>query len=331
MKHFMFDLLKANRQLIKDTLFSRAAIPVLALILFSGANRKSLEIARNIYYSILVRKVGRQIRAAQGYADLANAPALDEGTPRSNRVWVYWDTGFENAPPIVRLCADRLKAFDEVEVVFLDGGNISEFVIMPPHIERKLASGVISKAHYSDLLRIELLHTFGGIWLDATVLLTGTTFPQELLGDDLFFYGMTKPASNGNPIYLSSWAISSPAGHPILSIVRTYLNEYWKRHDKILDYFMLHIALCAALNVYPELAPKKLGFHNNSSPHHLLLSFQKPYSRHLFDEIVSICDLHKLSYKYDEIATGSILDHLLNGINQPARAPAPNASGAKHV
>ena len=327
----MLKALREQKQLIKGTLFSRAAIPVISLILFTGANRMSLEIARNIYYSALVRKIGRKIRTTPGVAELASAPAHDDAVARNKRVWVYWDTGVENAPPIVRLCADRLKAFDGVEVVFLERGNLKEYVALPRYIEEKLASGQISKAHYSDLLRLEILYTHGGIWLDATVLLTGNAFPQELLGNELFFYGMSKPSSNGNPIYLSSWAISSPVGHPVLAIARTYLFDYWQRHDRLLDYFLFHIVICAIMNTYPELAPKRLGFHNNAGPHLLLLNFQKPYSSDLFDEIISISKVHKLSYKYDEVAAGSILDHLLDRVDQPAYAARPTATDAKNV
>jgi hypothetical protein len=323
----MFDVLHAQGQLIKATLFSRAAIPVLALILFTGTNRMSLEIARNIYYSTLVRKIGRKIRATPGVAELAKAPARDGAAARSKRVWVYWDTGFENAPPIVQLCADRLNSFDGVEIVLLENGNLADYVEMPEHIEQKLASGQISRAHYSDLLRLEILYTHGGIWLDATVLLTGNTFPQELLGDELFFYGMSKPSSNGNPIYLSSWAISSPARHPVLAIARKYLFHYWQRHDSLIDYFLFHVTLCATMNIYPELAPKQLGFHNNAGPHLLLLNFHKPYSSDLFDELTSISTIHKLSYKYEEVLAGSMLHRLLDRVDQPAQAATPTVTG----
>lgn len=312
----MFEIIRAQRQLIKGALLSRAAVPVLTLLLFTGVNRKSLEIARNIYYSTLVGKIGRKIRSTSGIAELSRVPIPVIGGAHGKRVWVYWDTGIENAPPIVRLCADRLKVYDEVEVVFLERSNLAEYVQMPPHIEKKLASGLIPKAHYSDLLRLEILHTHGGIWLDATVLLTGSAFPQELLDDRLFFYAMSKPSSNGNPIYLSSWAISSPAGHPLMTIVRKYLFDYWQRQDKLLDYFLFHIVLCATMNTYPELAPERLGFHNNASPHLLLLNFSKPYSLKLYNEITSISDIHKLSHKFDEVVSGSMLDQLLRGIEE---------------
>lgn len=325
--HFMFNVLHKQRPLIKGILFSRAVIPVFALILFFGANRMSLEIARNIYYSTLVRNTGRKIRAMTRIAELTDAPVPDVKDAFGKQVWVYWDTGIENAPPIVRLCADRLKAYNEVEVVFLERSNLAEYVHLPPHIEQKFASGLISKAHYSDLLRLELLYSHGGIWLDATVLLTGNVFPQELLNDELFFYAMSKPSSNGNPIYLSSWAISSPAGHPVLSVARTYLFDYWQRHDNLLDYFLFHIVLCATMNTYPELAPERLGFHNNASPHLLLLNFQKRYSPDLYNEITSISDVHKLSYKYDEVAVGSMLDDLLSGIDSPSDETKPAAAG----
>ena len=49
-------------------------------------------------------------------------------------------------------------------------------------MEEKKKKGIISRTHYSDLLRLEILGNYGGIWLDSTFFCTKPCI------DDLFEY-----------------------------------------------------------------------------------------------------------------------------------------------
>jgi hypothetical protein len=314
----MFDLILTQKDIIRRAFFSRAALPIVSLLISNGINSKTLEICRNIYYHALVKRVAKKINSiniGSDYEDPVNSSRCPEqvSTAGSTKkiIWIYWDSGFDNAPLIVKICAKRLKKFDNVKLVFLDNKNLEDYIQLPDHILHKVFEGKISKAHFSDLLRVELLFRYGGVWLDATVFLTGEKIPAELLGNDLFFYSMSKPSINGNPIYLSSWAIASPANHPVLAITRSYLHDYWAKNDKLLDYFLLHITLCATINSFPEYRPKFLGFYNNADPHLLLLNYHSEFSDDLYEAITSVSTIHKLSYKYDEVKGGSVLEHIL--------------------
>jgi len=314
----MFDLILTHKDFIRAAVFSRAAFPIVSLLIFNGINSKTLEICRNIYYHALVKRVAKKIKSINIISVCGNLVNLTRCSEQSSAsessrktIWIYWDSGFDNAPLIVKICAKRLKEYDNVNIVFLDNKNLEDYIQLPDHILQKVFQGKISKAHFSDLLRVELLFRHGGIWLDATVFLTGDKIPAELLGDDLFVYSMSKPSINGNPIYLSSWAMASPANHPILAITRSYLHDYWEKNDKLMDYFLLHIALCATINSFPEYRPKYLGFYNNADPHLLLLNYHSKFSDELYAAITSVSTIHKLSYKYDEVKRGSVLENIL--------------------
>lgn len=60
-------------------------------------------------------------------------------------IWWCWLQGLESAPPIVKAC----------------------------YILDKWKAGIISNTHFSDILCLELLTSRGGIWVDATVFVTG--------------------------------------------------------------------------------------------------------------------------------------------------------------
>ena len=116
---------------------------------------------------------------------------------------------------------------------------------------------------------------------------------------------MSKPSINGNPLYLSSWAISSEANNRVLGILRDYLFDYWSFNNKLISYFLFHVAFCSIFNEHPELRPINFGFHNNAAPHLLQLNYESQYSESLYNEILKITDIHKLSYKYKDVAENS--------------------------
>ncbi|WP_222864769.1 capsular polysaccharide synthesis protein, partial [Serratia marcescens] len=101
-------------------------------------------------------------------------------------VWVCWFQGIEQAPALVKRCIDSIeKNVGDAKVVVLNDDNIKDFITLPDYIIEKYQKGMITKAHYSDIVRCSLLSKYGGIWMDATVYLTKTV-PQHL-----FHYGFS--------------------------------------------------------------------------------------------------------------------------------------------
>ena len=70
------------------------------------------------------------------------------------------------------------------DIIVLTSKNFLEYVSFPGYIIDKYKKGFIENAHFSDLLRLELLNTYGGLWIDSTVLVTDkindTFFDNEL-------------------------------------------------------------------------------------------------------------------------------------------------------
>ena len=59
---------------------------------------------------------------------------------------------------------------------------------MPDYITDKWQRGIIGNAHFSDLLRLELLIEKGGYWIDATVLCTDSKMLEFIDKQPLFLY-----------------------------------------------------------------------------------------------------------------------------------------------
>ena len=81
-----------------------------------------------------------------------------------------WWQGESNAPPTVKACIHSMrKNSGNHPVIVLDQSNYKKYVALPQYIEKKREKGVISLTHFSDIIRINLLNTYGGLWLDSTI------------------------------------------------------------------------------------------------------------------------------------------------------------------
>lgn len=134
-----------------------------------NADRMALECYRNAVVNKLHKKFRKTIAGAKSEIDGAYASLSHDG---SDNVWIYWGQGVENAPDIVRLCVRSVMdnfTNDGRRVILLNDDNISDYVTFPDYIMEKYRKGIITRALFSDLLRLELLITHGGTWVDSTV------------------------------------------------------------------------------------------------------------------------------------------------------------------
>lgn len=220
----------------------------------------------------------------------------------SNKVWVCWFQGIENAPQLVQRCYRSLKEnLTDREIILITADNMYEYVEIPDYIIKKWENGQITHTHMTDLMRLELLLKYGGMWLDATVLCTRNSdnIPRYYFDSDLFLYQSLKPGRDGNAQYISSWLISAKTNNKILSAVKYLCYEYWKNNNSMMDYFLLHDFFSIVLEYYPELW-KQIVPCDNSTPHILLLRLFDEYDEKMWHAIEMQTPFHKLTYKLQE-------------------------------
>lgn len=296
MKKIMRIVEKYNAKMIVKQYF-RARVLFFASIelLRLGTSRVSLELLREA----VSLKVQQKLKRKYGYV-LKNIPADFEGKEKSNIIWICWFQGLENAPDIVKLCVESIKRnFINYEVIILTEDNFRDYISFPTIIEKRLAQKQITLTHLSDLLRLELLIKYGGIWIDSTVFITDGYIPTEILDSDLFMFQELKPGSDGHSLPISSWFIVSKPNHPILLATRALLYEYWKRNRSLIDYFLLHHFINISKEYFEQLW-KKVPKYSNSLPHLLQLELFEEYSETRLQEIYRLTSIHKLSYKFTE-------------------------------
>ncbi|MDE5678607.1 capsular polysaccharide synthesis protein [Phocaeicola sp.] len=295
------------RQYLHTGMWWRGLLQIMA----SGWNIKSMEIFRHTanlrVYLYIKKRYWKEF-------DSINLNKFKGKREFCNKVWVCWFQGMEQAPLIVRYCYEQMKRnLKNEEVVLITDKNMERYVQFPDYIVRKYRSGVITRTHLTDLLRLELLTRYGGTWIDSTVLCTGE-LPDFVTHSELFFYRTLKPGLDGHTIGLSSWFMSARSNSRLLVAVRELMYNYWRGNNHLIEYFLIHIFMQMAMEKYPEeiaTMPK----HCNSIPHILQLQLFEPYSDFLFRDVCAQTSIHKLSYKLNEkdmAKEGTFYDVIIN-------------------
>ena len=234
------------------------------------------------------------------YKELIVKPLSEEEDREPTRiVWVCWLQGIENAPQIVKSCVESVKRqMAGYEVRLLTAENIWNYVTLPEHIVCKYKDGIISFTHFSDILRTALLVQHGGIWVDATVLLT-ESLPQEWTEFKLFF--LQRSVLNKTPHFGSNWFLIARKGNAIMRRQLELLCDYWKNENKVRDYFIYHLFLYLLLtrNNQGRKALHEITYVPNVDAHCLQFKLFDDFDSHQWAQITSRSPIHKLTWKFN--------------------------------
>lgn len=291
---------QGGMQLIKRYVKSGVLFTAMAEFVLLGKSRTALEILRLSTILKTEQKLYKKYIGSLKQFDKEYDSSLPQ--KQSNKVWVCWFQGIENAPEVVKRCYQSLRDnLTDREIILLTSDNIEEYVKFPAYIYEKWRSGQITHTHMTDLLRLELLIKYGGTWIDSTVLCTRkrNQIPDYFFDSDLFFYQNLKPGRDGHATVLSSWYMCGCTNNKILMAVRYLCYEYWKNHNDMVDYFLLHDFFQIVIEYYEDDWKKVIPY-SNATPHILLLRLFDKYDEKMFECILGQTPFHKLSYKFTD-------------------------------
>ena len=265
-----------------------------------GKSRTALEILRLSTQLKTKQKLERKYRGTLEAFDKTYDKSLPHES--SNKVWICWFQGMGNAPVLVQKCYESVKEnLKGHEIVLITSENLERYVRFPDYILEKWKKGIITHTHLTDLLRLELLIKYGGMWLDATVFCSEEekNIPTYFFDSDLFFFQSLKPGRDGHSQYISSWLMSAKSNNKILMATRTLCHEYWKTNNSMDDYFLLHDLISIVLDKYQK-EWKAVVPRDNATPHILLLRLFDQYDEQMWKAIKAQTPFHKMTYKFKE-------------------------------
>lgn len=226
------------------------------------------------------------------------------------RIWVYWAQGMENAPAVVRRCHEELMRYHAPgEVVVLNDALVPHYAEIPDVVRRRIGGNVTK---FADVLRLELLSRYGGVWLDATC------FPRrrildllpELLPSGFFAFRYRKAR-------ISSWFLASEPNHPVVAMTREAQYLYWEHFRRPIDYYPLHHLFESLYYLADEFRERYEPTPRRSShpPSRFARAMLEPYDPERYKQLLDGCFIHKLSYKFPEARAtpNTLLAHLMRG------------------
>lgn len=214
---------------------------------------------------------------------------------KSNKVWVCWLQGEENAPELIKKCISSIKenAVNR-EVIILTNTNYSNYIKFPNYIIEKYEKGIITYTHFSDLIRLSVLAQYGGIWLDATVLCT-EPLPSYITDAPLFVYkDVNLDRVSEMPIVASSWLISSYSNNDIIVATKKLLFAYWEKENKLINYYIFHLFFKIATEKFQEEWNRVPTF-SNVPPHILQFELLETFDPNRLEQIKKMSPIHKLN------------------------------------
>lgn len=214
-------------------------------------------------------------------------------------IWQLWLQDWDNAPDVVQFCAKQVDKYSfNRKIIRLSESNIYEYISLPKYIIDKRNKGIIPNAHFSDIIRICLLETYGGTWIDATVLLT-KEIPEEILSSNFFVF--TVPENSPyRPFHISSnWFIHTNPQHIFITQLKHALFENWKTENTLLDYIIFHLFLCIIIESHIELKNEwiKMVKITNEEPHALQYHLKYGFEKNVAKELLIKSPVHKLTYR----------------------------------
>jgi len=147
-------------------------------------------------------------------------------------VWSYWDTD-ERPELIQQIHTYNVKHLDGWTVKFLNKKDLAQYIHPSSY---PIGYDKLKPAHQADWIRLYLLSKYGGVWMDASIVLNDGSalnrLYQESIQKQSQFTGFTfkndEPkcrSPRGISLYVENWFIMAPKGS---SVVYAWNQEYEK-------------------------------------------------------------------------------------------------------
>lgn len=268
------------------------------------------------------------------YADIINRYRNNPPAPiptDDSRIWVFWGQGETQMPPLIEACHRQLKHFNP-NVTLVTKENVGDYIDLSPVIINKAQNGLITWAHFSDIVRNTLLARHGGLWLDATVWVSGT-IPMDKLATIPFFTANSPVAITPSSMCFwtsfewnwSSWCLWSNCKNKLLfSFVSDMLTNIAKREQCWPDYVIQDYLIYYACRTFPSVRDDMEQSQSLRSVYRNRLAeiMNQPFDEGIYKKLTESDFVFKLSFRTSWVKETSqgqqtFYGRILSGIIEP--------------
>lgn len=132
-------------------------------------------------------------------------------------------------PFVVRKCYESWCKYNpNWEIIFLDNQNLKDYLQLYKLVHNKI--DLIGKASLSDIIRVNLLNKYGGVWVDSTCFCC-QPLDEWLL--DKMNSGFLAFSNPGKGRMISSWFLAAKENNGLVKIYSNATNRFWKNNNKL--------------------------------------------------------------------------------------------------
>ena len=181
------------------------------------------------------------------------------------RIWTYWQG---DVPKSIQKNIDTWKRLNPTWTIHLLNNNNLQTYLHPNDLPSTFYNDIETPQYSSDIVRVIMLYTYGGVWLDASIVLLKPLdwVLHEYTTKDIDYLGYYMPnfTTNTNFKIIESWFISSKPNTMFLKLVygqmvvafgnrKAYLNNLSKSIDlqnipkTLRTYLCIHVCMQVVL------------------------------------------------------------------------------------
>ncbi len=185
-------------------------------------------------------------------------------TPMPKRIWAYWSS--DNLPALVSACvATWTKENPGYEVAIVTPGNIATYL---DDVPANFAAQTPQRQ--SDWTRVALLVKYGGIYMDATIVVAGDiSFINDLLESsrsEAFGYYLNRWTRDSSRPVIENWLLAARPNSAFMkdwkaefeSAIRLGANEYVRSLKREGNFALLRQGISAPAYLNMHLAAQKI-------------------------------------------------------------------------
>lgn len=270
-------------------------IPIANFIVNHRAGFLSFELLHYIaqYKHAKVKKyLCKLLPGQQKYNDFGNEGKYELSSP----IWFAWLQGEKNLPLIPDLCWRRLKYFCNGRPIhFVSLENYQDFVTLPQSAVIAFQKKKISYTFFADILRAALLYKHGGLWMDATILLT------DKLQENIFTspWWSIKIPEYGEYISRCRWSAFFIAGwknNALFGLLLDSFDKYLQQKTNLVDFFLIDYCIDKIVSenkIFQDMVNSVAI--SNSHLYALTPLLLEPYSEKKYREITRDTSIFKIN------------------------------------
>lgn len=214
--------------------------------------------------------------------------------------WTCWWQGEEQAPDMVKACirSQRENLPKGVLYVVITEKNYKDYIALPAYIIEKVETGNITLTTLSDMIRASLLYSYGGFWMDATLMVL-KPLDEKILDYPLYTRNLPETQYCANAMW-AGWFWYAKPGSRLFQFLMEGFFYYFSVKDKIKYYFMVDYIISIACNMFPEIEKQLRDVpYNNERAGELGKHLLEKFEKQKYEKYVENTVIQKLSYKLD--------------------------------